>query len=125
MLSAYLKDISFKTFFHQAQNTQQRRFQEYSPTYWNVFSEAERITPLIDLSKIKKVPVGMYVGEADVTCPPDTAVEAKNQIGDMIKDFVIYPGAEHETFATKVDKEFADRIANLLGYQPEDPMYVQ
>ena len=125
MMSAYLKDISFKTFFHQAQNTQQRRFQEYSPTYWNVFSEAERITPLIDLSKIKKVPVGMYVGEADVTCPSATAVEAKNQIGDMVKDFVIYPGAGHETFATKVDKEFADRIANLLGYQPEDPMYVQ
>ena len=122
---AYLKDISFKTFFHQAQNTQQRRFQEYSPTYFNVFEEAERITPLIDLSNIKKVPVGMYVGEVDVTCPPATSVSVRDEIGDMVKDFVIYPGAGHETFATKTDKEFVDRIAALLGHQAEDPHYLQ
>ena len=68
----------------------------------------------------------MYVGEADVTCPAATAVEIKNTIGDMVKDFVIYPGAGHDTFATKTDKEFANRIEKLLGYQTsEDPMYIQ
>ena len=100
---SYLKNISFKTFFHQAQNTQQGRFQEYAPTYYNVFSKAERITPLIDLSKIKKVPVGMYVGGQDVTCFPSTAQDIKNEIGAMVTDFVIYPDAGHGTFATKVD----------------------
>ena len=67
----------------------------------------------------------MYVGENDVTCPAATSVEVKNTIGDMVKDFVIYPGATHETFSTKVDKEFVDRIEKLLGYQSEDPMYIQ
>jgi hypothetical protein len=67
----------------------------------------------------------MYVGEMDVTCPPATAVEVKNTIGDMVKDFVIYPGATHETFGTKIDKEFVDRIEKLLGYQSEDPLYIQ
>ena len=76
--------------------------------------------------KITKVPIGLYVGEADVTCPPTTAIEIRDTIGDMVKDFVIYPGATHETFGTKTDKEFADRIAKLLGYQTtDDPMYIQ
>ena len=67
----------------------------------------------------------MYVGEKDVTCPPETSVEVKNTIGDMVKDFVIYPDATHESFAAKVDKEFVDRIEKLLGYQTEDPLYIQ
>ena len=67
----------------------------------------------------------MYVGEQDVTCPPATSEEVKNTIGDMVKDFVIYPGATHESFATKVDKEFVDRIENLLGYQSDNPLYIQ
>ena len=81
-----------------------------------MYEEADRITPLIDISKITKVPIGMYVGEADVTCPAATAIEIRDTIGDMVKDFVIYPGATHETFGTKTDKEFADRIAKLLGH---------
>ena len=90
-----------------------------------MFEEAERITPLIDLSNIKKVPVGLYVGEVDVTCPAATATGIRDEIGDMVKDFVIYPGAAHETFGTKVDKEFVDRIAALLGNQAEDELYLQ
>ena len=57
----------------------------------------------------------MYVGENDVTCRPEQAMKDRDAIGEMVKDFVIYPGVGHEDFATKVDKEFVDRIANMLG----------
>jgi len=116
---AYLKNISFKTLFHQAQNTQTGRFQEYSDTYWDIFGKSNRTTELIDLTNIKKVPVGLYVGENDATCTAETAKGIAKDIGDMIKDFVIYPGATHDSFATKTDKEFVDRIHKLLGNQSE------
>ena len=75
---------------------------------------------MIDLSNIKKVPIGMYVGESDETCFASTAIETKNEIGDMVKDFVIYPGVTHDAFASKTDKEFVDRIAKMLGNQAEN-----
>jgi len=110
----FLKNISYKTLQHQAQNHQQGRFQEYSGNYWDLF-KSDRTTQLIDLRNIKKVPVGMYVGGNDITCLPEEAEKTRDLIGDMVKDFVIYPGVAHEDFATKTDKEFADRIAAMLG----------
>jgi len=116
---SYLRNISFKTMYHQAQNTQQNRFQEYSDNYWDIFS-SKRTTELIDLSNIKKVPVGLYVGENDVTCTAETAKGIAKDIGAMVKDFTIYPGLGHEDFGQKSDKDFADKIHKLLGNQPEE-----
>ena len=121
---AYLKDISFKTLFHQAQNAQQGRFQEYSDNYWDL-RKSNQTTALIDLSNIKKTPVGLYVGGNDVTCTPEWAMKTRDEIGDMVKDFVIYPGVAHEDFAIKTDKEFVDRIAKLLGSPTEDAGYLK
>ena len=67
----------------------------------------------------------MYVGGKDVTCFPSTAQDIKNEIGAMVTDFVIYPDAAHESFATKVDQEFVDRIAKQLGYKTEDSLFLQ
>ena len=50
---------------HWWQNTYTDRFQEFAPNY----SEGERETALIDLASIDKVPISMFVGTADGTCP--------------------------------------------------------
>ena len=61
----------------------------------------------------------MYVGSADVTCTPDQAIKTKEEIGEMVKDFKIYPGVTHEGWSSKGDKEFVDRLAALLGNSNE------
>lgn len=117
-----LKNISYKT-LQQAQNNQQGRFQEYSDNYWDLFKE-ERTTELIDLRNIKKVPIGMYVGGSDVTCKPEEAEKTRDLIGEMVKDFHIYPGVSHEDFGTKTDKEFGDRIAAMLGKTSDETEFL-
>lgn len=106
--------------YHQAQNTQQGRFQEFSDNYWDIFGTSNRTTELIDLSNIKKTPVGLYVGENDETCTLETAKGIVKDIGEMVKEFVIYPGLGHEDFGAKNDIEFAERIHKFLGYKSEE-----
>ena len=67
---------STQSTLHYAQCSIEKRFQEYSPTY----EQGDTITELIPLDTIDKVPISMYVGEADHTCPLDQAEEIRDTI---------------------------------------------
>lgn len=62
---------SVKTFAHWAQNTIEKRFQEYAPDY----NEGEVDAELIDISEISHVPVTIWSGLLDATCSHRQALE--------------------------------------------------
>ena len=66
---------SMKLEIHWAQNTVANRFQEYVDNDTYVTGETEG--PLIDLTNIKKVEVGMWGGDMDTTCSFDQARTTK------------------------------------------------
>ena len=48
-----------------------------------------------DLTKINATPFGMFFGENDTTCPRSSADKVKEDLGDMMKAFKVYPGLDH------------------------------
>ena len=56
---------------HYAYDALENRFQEFAPN----FKDGQKVMPLVDISTIDKVPVAMWVGEADDLCSYDHALE--------------------------------------------------
>ena len=83
--------VSLNTNVHWAQNVVIQRFQEYNPDYTEVVEE----NTLIDLSKIKKVPVTIWSGLQDVTCSNAQARITAEEIGERVTYFRTVPWADH------------------------------
>ena len=83
--------VSLNTEVHWAQNTMLGRFQEYIPDYTEVVEEAD----LVDISKIKKVPITLWSGLLDETCSNAQAHITVDTIGERVTYFRTVPWADH------------------------------
>ena len=97
---------------HWAQNTVANRFQEYVDNDAYVTGETEG--PLIDLTNIKKVQVGMWGGDMDTTCSFDQARITKQEIGDNVTHFEEIAGADHGWFGGANSDEFMQSLDNFF-----------
>ena len=87
-------------------NALENRFQEYAPN----FMEGETKTPLLDLSSIEAPPIAMFSGSKDVTCPYETALHIRDEIGDTVEKFYTIENQDHMYFASANDDEFIDNL---------------
>ena len=73
----------------------------------------------IPLSSIDKVPIAMWVGEADELCIPEQAYDIRDTIGDGIQYFTTIPDARHEWFASANEPDFVADVIDQLktGYE--------
>ena len=77
------KPVSVQSESHWWQNTYTNRFQEFAPNW----EQGEKETDLIDLAGIDKVPIAIFAGTADQTCPYERAVETAAILGDTVTHF--------------------------------------
>ena len=77
------------------------RFQRYYDWSFNPFQDKN--TELYDLSVIKNIPIGMFMGADDTTCPPSQNDITKAEIGDMIQFFKYYEGTGHGDMMQKMN----------------------
>ena len=68
----------------------------------------------IPLSTIDKVPIAMWVGEADELCIPEQAYDIRDTIGDGIQYFTTIPDARHEWFASANEPDFVADVIDQL-----------
>ena len=73
---------------------------------------------MIPLSSIDKVPIAMFAGSADQTCPYARALETKDIIGDAVTHFRTIEGKDHGWFGSANKKWFIDELIEQL--QPTD-----
>ena len=71
--------------------------QEYIPL--EDYLAGKRESPLVDIASITKVPIAMFAGRSDITCPYDRAVKAAGIIGDAVTHFESIDGANYMYFA--------------------------
>lgn len=109
-----LKDVPLKILVHYSQNWQSQRFQMWSDDYWNKISP-ETKTELIDLSINKTIPVGMWMGSADVSCPNHYNEDNRQLLGDMVKVFHIYDGKAHGDIGEMNDDDFYNETFTFLS----------
>ena len=85
------------------------RFQEYD----DKFTKSNMDTTLIDLSKIKKVPIAAFVGTKDTTCSKAHADKYLPELG-VTADITIMQGATHEYYSTPTPPDFIDKLVSKL-----------
>ena len=83
--------VSLQTAVHWAQNVIQNRYQEYAPDYM----QGKTQTDLIDLSKIKNVPVTLWSGLLDTVCANAQAKITVAEIGERVTYFRTVPWGDH------------------------------
>ena len=110
-----MQPSSVQSVLHYAQCSIEQRFQEYSPTY----EQGDTQTTEIPLNSIDKVPIAMWVGEADKLCDLKQAEVIRDTIGDAVKYFKTIPNEGHMYFASANSEDFVNDVINQLktGYE--------
>ena len=82
-------------------------------------------TELIDIASIDKVPIAIWSGTADVTCPYDLAVQTAHTIGDAVKYFHSVDGFDHGGIGKMNDaSNMADLIEALHNPVPKQTTFL-
>ena len=101
---------------HWRQNAYTGRFQEYAPNYLS----GDRITELIDIPSIDKVPIVMMAGRKDRVCPHKTARRTARTIGNAVERFESIRGADHSYFGSANDEWFMGKLISYLQVPESD-----
>ena len=103
---------------HWAQNVLVNRFQEFAPN----FTEGETETDLIDLTKIKKIPITIWSGLQDDECYNWRAAETVSIIGERVTYFRTAPWANHlywgGPLAAGLFEELVPRLIDPEAHRP-------
>ena len=67
---------------------------------------------LVDLGAIRNIPLSMFIGTGDTTCPHATAMEYIPQIGSKT-NYIDVEGVNHDYFAHKANDEWF--MENLIA----------
>ena len=94
-----------------AQLATEKRFQE--PQTLEKWVSGDRITPLIDLGNIDRVPVTVMVSMTDTTCPPEQAEFLYHQMKNEEK-YMHWEKGGHTTYFTKTKKAWVDRMVETI-----------
>ena len=112
MVAGDFQPVSVTNEIHWLQNTYYPdRFQEYAPDW----QQGQRHMPLIDLTKIEKVPISMIVATEDTFCTHETAMKTAETIGDNVVNFTSIEGADHAWFAWNNPDWFIDLVKSQLS----------
>ena len=117
-----MQPSSVQSSLHYAQCSIEQRFQEYSPTY----EQGDTLTAEIPLASIDKVPIAMWVGEADQLCDLVQAEVIRDTIGDAVTYFKTIPNEGHLYFASANSEEFVNDVIEQLktGYERPSPIFL-
>ena len=85
----------------------------WSDDFWKVIG-GHKETDLIDLSLNKSIPVGMWIGDGDTTCPNHYNEDNKVALGDMVKYWKIYEGETHGSIGTLNYDEFYNTVLTFF-----------
>jgi len=72
-----------------------------------------------DLTLINATPFGMFLGEDDTICPRSVADQVKEDLGDMVKAFKVYPGLDHNHMIMYNTEEFVQDMIDFFA--PDAP----
>lgn len=101
---------------HWYQNSITNRFQEYVIS-WGASDKKTNV--LIPIDTIDKVPISMFVGTADGTCPYETALETKDTIGAAVVSFDTFEGEGHGFFGSANKPDFMALLYKQLQVPAE------
>ena len=96
----------------------------YSNSYWNVL-HPEKETPLMDLSVIKTIPIGFFIGADETTCLIPQSEKNRDALGDMCQAYKLYPGETHGSMLIKNSDEFYNDIFDFLTTTSPSETFLQ
>ena len=88
----------------------QKLYKDYAPEY----QERKKEMPVLELEKIKKVPISMIVGAEDKACTHAVAQQTAEKIGDSVVDFTTINGFGHYYFGYANFPWFVDIVISQL-----------
>ena len=110
-----LKNFTVKTIAHYSQCGATFRFQEYIEDWFELPEDKPKHSPLLDIGRIQKTNIGLFVGLFDDTCPTSHAVDIKEDLGDQIvTHYRVSPWNGHATWASAANKWYIDELDRLL-----------
>jgi len=68
-----------------------------------------------DLTAINATPFGLFFGENDDQCPRSTVDQVKEDLGDMVKAFKVYPELDHTFMIMYNTEEFKQDILDFFA----------
>lgn len=78
------------------------------------YNKGKRESKLIDLASIDKVPISMFSGTLDDTCPFAQAQETAAIIGDKIVNLIPLEYEDHYFFGSAQEEWFMDMVYSQL-----------
>ena len=96
-----------------AQNAIEGRFQEFIPL--QKYAAGERISPLVELSKIDRVPVSMVISMEDDICPVSLSEWHFNQIRSKDK-FIRFERGGHTVYSWRTYEGFITRMVETIEF---------
>ena len=88
----------------------QNRFQEFAPDY---IKGGEKITPLIPIETIDKVPIAYIASTLDQICPYATA-QHLHEVIPAVQAFHTMEGVDHFYYSYAADEAFMNNIIHEL-----------
>lgn len=80
----------------------------------NTKAYGQKSPPLIDLTKVKGVPISMIVGKSDDLATPEDAKWAKGQIGSDVFHYQEIDNFDHQCFNFGVDQTYLDVVVEQI-----------
>ena len=85
----------------------------YSDNFWTpVFGKKEM--PILDMSVITDIPIGMFMGKLDTTCTNAQSEITRKEIGDSVTVFKIYETLGHGDFIMVNTPEYTNELIEFL-----------
>ena len=113
----YEMGMSAGVLFYYIQLEHSKRFQE--PQTWEKWVQGETVTPIIDLTKIDRVPVSFVVSASDGLCPPDIPMWMYSQI--QSEKHIRFEHGGHIIYSWKADEAFIQRMIDTIETGTANP----
>ena len=101
--------MSWKTISHYQQCSVMDRMQEYADKWQSGKYEM----PLVPVETIDKVPIAMFIGSKDTTCPLQQALDHSKLIKSSTTSIIV-DGKDHDYFVTASEKGFIDSLIDQM-----------
>ena len=106
---------SFKCFVHYAQSLRTQTFREYDyGKTENLKRYGQNPPPNVPVYNIKKMPIALFVGEADKLATVDDNAWLMGALGIGVKEDDNIPGEGHMTFLMGKDQSYLNEVLSLI-----------
>lgn len=107
---------SVKSIIHFSEIRVNDKFAQYDylDEALNLQAYGQKTPPLIDLTKVKGVPISMFVGKLDDLATPEDAKWAKGKIGSDVFHFQVIDNFDHQCFNFGLDQSYLDVVVKQI-----------